>query len=192
MFFCEDFNAGEEWGKAGTLQLALLLVFVALGDEDEAVALIEVLKGFVDAGKELDFLVGDGVDEGDDAVVLVFGDGGVRELLEAGNQGAVKAFETVTVRGDGGMFAEVEMFADFFVGVDAVVEVGDERGDGALEVDVVFPEGVVGVEEEGLGGFERQGGRGGGHCLIVVGVAGGVMLVSADGGGCAKGWRLAG
>ena len=163
MFFCEDFYSGEEWGEAGALELALLLVFVALGDEDEAVALVEVGESFVDAGEELDFLVGDGVDEGDNAVVLFAGDGGVGELLEACDQGAVEALEAVAVGGDGGVLAEVEVLADFFVGVDAVVEVGDEGGDGALEVDVVFPEGVVGVEEQGLGGFERRCGRGGGH-----------------------------
>ena len=31
-----------------------------------------------------------------------------------------------------------------------VIEVADEGGDGALEVDVVFPERVVGVDEQGL------------------------------------------
>ena len=31
-----------------------------------------------------------------------------------------------------------------------VVQVADECGYGALEVDVVFPEGIVGVDEEGL------------------------------------------
>ena len=40
--------------------------------------------------------------------------------------------------------------ADLFGGMDAVIEVGDEAGDGALEVDVVLPEGVVGVDEQGL------------------------------------------
>ena len=38
-----------------------------------------------------------------------------------------------------------------------MVEVGDERGDGALEVDVVLPESVVGVEEEGLAGGSCAG-----------------------------------
>jgi hypothetical protein len=56
--------------------------------------------------------------------------------------------------------------------VNAVVEVGDEAGDGALEVDVVLPEGVVGVDEQGLGdrGTERLRTSGlgrGGHELII-------------------------
>jgi hypothetical protein len=56
--------------------------------------------------------------------------------------------------------------------VDAVVEVGDEAGDGALEVDVVFPKGIVGVNKQGLGdrGAERLRADGlgsGGHELII-------------------------
>ncbi len=43
------------------------------------------------------------------------------------------------------------MLADLFRGVNAVVEVGDKGGDGAFEVDVVLPQGVIGVDEEGLG-----------------------------------------
>jgi len=31
-----------------------------------------------------------------------------------------------------------------------VVEVADERGDGALEIDVVFPQGIVGIDEQRL------------------------------------------
>jgi hypothetical protein len=44
----------------------------------------------------------------------------------------------------------VELEADLVGGIFVVIEAGDEGGDGALEVDVVFPEGVVGVEEQGL------------------------------------------
>jgi hypothetical protein len=63
-----------------------------------------------------------------------------------------KAVEAVSAGLDGGVLDTVEVVADLFVGVDAVVEVGDEGGDGTFEVDVVFPEGVVGVDEEGLTG----------------------------------------
>ena len=48
----------------------------------------------------------------------------------------------------------VEGVADFGGGVLVVIEIADEGGDGAFEVDVVFPEGVVGVDEEGLAGRE--------------------------------------
>jgi hypothetical protein len=54
--------------------------------------------------------------------------------------------------GDGGVFAEVEVVADLLGRVGVVIEEGDEGGDGALEVVVVLPQGVVGVEEQGLAG----------------------------------------
>jgi hypothetical protein len=80
------------------------------------------------------------------------GEGG--ELLEAVGERAAEAGEAVAEGGDGVVLADIKVRADFFGGVDLVIEVGDEGRDGLLEVDVVLPEGVVGVEEEGLaGGF---------------------------------------
>ena len=122
----------------------------------------EVGEGGGYAGEEFDFLVGDGLGEADDALVLFFGDGMAGELLEAGDEGAAEAVEAVAVAADGGVLDAVEVLADLFGGVDAVVEVGDEAGDGALEVNVVLPEGVVGVDEEGLGG-------GAAGCLLRIG-----------------------
>lgn len=58
--------------------------------------------------------------------------------------------ESISACGDGGPFDAVEALADLLGGVDTVVEIGDEGGDGALEVDVVFPERVVGIDEQGL------------------------------------------
>ena len=97
-------------------------------------------------------MVGDGLREAEDASVLFGSDGGVGELLEAGDERAAEALEAVAVGGDGGVLAEVEMLADLFGGMDAVIEVGDERGDGLLEVDVVLPERIVGVYKESLTG----------------------------------------
>ncbi len=54
------------------------------------------------------------------------------------------------MRVDGGVLNAVEMATYLFGGVDAVVKVGDEAGDGPFEVDVVLPESVVGVDEQGL------------------------------------------
>jgi hypothetical protein len=44
----------------------------------------------------------------------------------------------------------VEMVADLFGRVNAMIEVGDERGDGALEVDIVLPQRIVCVKEQSL------------------------------------------
>ena len=117
----------------------------------------EVGKGGCDAREELDLLVGDGLGEAGDALVLGGGDGGVGELLEAGDERLAEAVEAVAVGADGGVLDVVEMATYLFGGVDAVVEVGDEAGDGALEVDVVFPERVVGVDEQGLIGRVAEG-----------------------------------
>jgi hypothetical protein len=51
---------------------------------------------------------------------------------------------------NGSVLDTVEVAADLFGGADAVIQVGDEAGDGSLEVDVVLPERVVGVDEQGL------------------------------------------
>ena len=84
-------------------------------------------------------------------------DGGFAELLEAGDEGFAKALQAVTLRLDGGALDAVEMLADLLRRVHAVVEVGDERGDRALEVNVVLPQRVVGIEQEGLSGRLAKG-----------------------------------
>ena len=54
------------------------------------------------------------------------------------------------MREDGIVLDAIEVTTYLFGGMDAVIEVGDEAGDGALEVNVVLPEGVIGVDEQGL------------------------------------------
>jgi hypothetical protein len=151
VLFGEDLDGGEVVGQAGAVELVLLLDGVAFGDEDDAVAGGEVGEGMGDAWEEFDLLVGDGLSEVMDALVLLGGEGAVGKLLEAGDEGLAEAVEAVALRLDGGVLNAIEVTANLLVGVDAVVEVGDEGGDGALEVDVVLPEGVIGIDEEGLG-----------------------------------------
>ena len=170
VFFGEDLDGGEVAGEAGAAELVLLLVGVALGDEDDAVAGGEFGEGGGDAGEEFDLLVGDGLGEADDAVALLGGEGAVGELLEAHDEGMTEAVEAVAAGLDGGVLDAVEVVADLLIGVDAMVEVGDEGGDGALEVDVVLPEGVVRVDEEGLA-VGAAGWRGWGAHGLIIGVA---------------------
>ena len=165
MLFWEDLDGREVRGEAGALELAGLLFGVSFGDHDEAVAGGEIgeSRGYV--GEELDLVVGDGLGKAFDAAVLLGREGRVGELLEAGDEGAAEAVEAVAVGEDGVMLYAVEVAANFFRGVDAMIEVGDEAGDGLLEVDVVLPEGVVGIDEQGLVDWAAHGWRG--HRLII-------------------------
>jgi hypothetical protein len=44
------------------------------------------------------------------------------------------------------------VLADLFARVNTVIEIGDERGNRPLKVDIVLPERVVGVNQKGLAG----------------------------------------
>ena len=46
----EHFDRAEEWTQAGALELVSLLDRVALGDEDESMALLEFSQRFIDTG----------------------------------------------------------------------------------------------------------------------------------------------
>jgi hypothetical protein len=154
VFLGKHFDFLEVLADAGALELVGLLGEVTLGDHDAAVIFCEVGQRVRDAGEKLDLLVGDGVGEADDAIVLFWCDGLIGELFEAGDKGLVEALEAVAVFLDGLVLDVVEMLADLVGGKLSVIEIGDEAGDRALEVDVVFPKGIVGVEEKGLAGRE--------------------------------------
>jgi hypothetical protein len=150
VLFREDFDGAEVRGEAGAVELVLLLLGVALGDQDDSVTGGEVGQRTCNVGQELDLLVGDGLGEAGDAFALFGGERFIGELFEAGDERLAEAVETVSVCGDGGVLDAVEVAADLFIAVNAVIEVGDERGDSSLEVDVVLPERIVGVYEERL------------------------------------------
>jgi hypothetical protein len=150
MFFGQHLDGAEVRSEAGAAELVRLLGVVSLGDEDEAVTGGELGEGFTDAGKKFDLLVGDGLSEADDALVLVGRNRAIGKLLETGDERFTKTGQSVTTRGDGDLLNTVEALADLLGAVDTVVEIGDERGDGPLEVDIVLPQGVVSVDEQRL------------------------------------------
>jgi hypothetical protein len=164
VLFREDLDGREVRSEARAAEFIGLLFGVSLGDHDETMARGEVGEGGINVGEKFDLLVGDGLGEGFDAAVFLIGDRDVGKLLETDDERAAEAMETVAVGLDGGVLDLIEMAANLFRGVDAVIEIGDEAGDGALEVDVVFPEGVVGVDQQGLirsvtSGWERAAPR---------------------------------
>jgi hypothetical protein len=74
VLFGEDLNGREMLGEAGAVEFVLLLVGVALGDEDDAMAGGEVGEGVGYAREEFDFLIGDGLSEAYDAITLLGGE----------------------------------------------------------------------------------------------------------------------
>ncbi len=154
IFLRDDFDCGEVFCESGAANLVGLLGVIAFCHQDEAVTLSEVAEGFIDLRQKFDLLLGDGIGEAYDAVALVLVHRFRAESFEARDKRAREAGQTVAVREDGFALDGVECLADFSGRVLVVVEVADEGGDGALEVDVVFPEGVVGVDEERLSAEE--------------------------------------
>ena len=152
VLFGENFNGTEMSGKAGAAKLVGLLGVISLGDQNETVARGKVGQGFGDVGKEFDLLIGDRLREADDAIVFVWRDGAVGELLEAGDERVTKTVESVAASGDGGVFDMVETLANLLGAVDTVIKVGDEGGDGPLKVDIVLPQRVVRINQQSLVG----------------------------------------
>ena len=106
----------------------------------------EIGEGFGDTGEQFYFLLRDVAGEAANAEDVVLGDKAGAEALIGGDQRACEAGESVAVGKDGFALDGVESLADFGGRVFVMIEEGDEGGGCALEVDVVFPEGVVGVD----------------------------------------------
>lgn len=139
VLFRENFDSREVRGKAGATKLVCLLGVVALGDKNEPMTRGKIGQSFGHMRKKFDLLIGDGLGEAGDAIVLLRCDGPIGELLETGDEGAAEAMQTVAMGHDIGSFNAVETLADLLGVVDMMIEIGDEGGDGLLEVDVVLP-----------------------------------------------------
>ena len=85
-------------------------------------------------------------------------DGRGAEALKAGDKGASEAGEPVAVRENRFALDGIQGLAHFSGRVRVVVQIADEGGDGALEVDIVLPESVVRIDEERLSGRELRHG----------------------------------
>jgi len=150
VLFCNDFDGGEVAGESGAGQLVGLFRLIALGHEDETVAGGQFGESFFHAGEQLDLLFLDRAGKAENALGLFFRDRRGAETLKTRNQGPGKAGQAVAMGQNGFALHGVEGLAHFGRRVLVVVQVADERGDGALEVDVVFPQRIVGVNEQGL------------------------------------------
>lgn len=164
----EDFNCGEVRCEAGSLQFARLFGGIALGDEDKAVTRGEIFQSFLDAGKKLDLVLGDAVSEAENTLMLLVGDPAAGQVFEAVDQRSAEAAQTVPVSRNGGVFAVIEVLANLGGGMDPVVQVGDEVSNCPLEVDIVFPKGIVCVDQQRVTGISA-GWPGEVHHKIIIG-----------------------
>ena len=78
------------------------------------------------------------------------------EALEGVNESVGEAVQAVSVLDDTVALDVVKDFADLFRGEFVMIQEFDEARDGALEVDVVLPEGVVGVDQKRLAGRKTE------------------------------------
>lgn len=69
---------------------------------------------------------------------------------------------------NGGVFAVIEVLANLGWGMDTVIEVGDEVSNRPLEVDIVFPEGIVCVDQQRVAGISA-GWTGKVHHKMIIG-----------------------
>src|SRR5579864_3137158 len=112
----------------------------------------EVLQSVGNFRKKLDVVILDDPRKAEHLLVQ-FGRYGKRaQPLKGVDQGVGEAVQAVAVLDDAFTLDVVEDFAHLLGSEFVMIQERDEPGDGALEVDVVFPEGVVGVDEESLGG----------------------------------------
>jgi len=167
MFFRQNLYRREVRGKSRAMQFVGLLCLVSLGDKDEAMTCGKLAERRRHVGEEFDLVFGDGLSKAFDAVVLFFGHRVVAELFEAGDQRFTKALKPVAVGADGVVFDSIEVASNLFSGVYAVIEIGDKAGNRALEVDVVFPKGVICINEQGLITWAAVDQSRGAHGLII-------------------------
>jgi hypothetical protein len=172
VLFGQHFDSAEVGRQARPLQFARLLILVALCDKDKTMTGREMRQGLSDSRKKFDLVIRYGLGEADDALVLIRGNRSVRQLFEAVNKGAAKTMEAIAVRRNRGSFTVIEVFTNLLGGVAVVIQIGDKRGDCALEVDIVLPKRVVSVDEQCLTGRMPTSLRRWSHGTIIESVGG--------------------
>src|SRR5260370_4055841 len=116
----------------------------------------EVCQSLFDACNDLDRMLGDGAGESMNGLVQRGGERLDRKALEGHNQGLQKAVQVVSMLADSFVLYFIEFFPDLFRRELVMIEKRDEICDSPLKIDVVFPECVVGINEQGLWFGERH------------------------------------
>src|SRR5581483_76316 len=112
--------------------------------------LSKILQSFWHAGQDLDRMIGNGMSEAIDFLVQVRRERNDRQPLEGSCQRMSETVKAVAVSNDALPFDIIEDFANLLGTVFVMIEKGDEPADCPLEIDVVLPERVIGVDEQRL------------------------------------------
>ena len=137
--------------KSRAFNFARLLGNIAFGHDDQAVAGGEFGERLGNPGADLDRMLGDGVREAMNSLVQRRRERLDGELLEGLDQGMRKAMQSVTQLAYAVALHIVQHLTNLPGGEFVVIQEGDEVRDRSLEVDVVLPQRIVGVDEQDLG-----------------------------------------
>ena len=155
IFFADDFDEFEKSLEAGALDFRGLLGGLAFCEENQAVALGEIGECFGNAVENFWWRAF----ELDDAIVNLCErfalDLLVGELEICFFERAAEAADAIAVLADIFALGFVEDVPDVCAGVAARLDERDEIFDQLFEEDIVFPEGVVGVDEKGVSAHEN-------------------------------------
>ena len=156
VFFVDDFDGLEKALEAGALDFGGLLGGFAFGEKNEAMAFGEIGERFGNAVEDFGWCAL----EVDDAIVNFgkrFALGQMLGELHVGFfERTAEAADAVAVLADIFAFGLVEDVADIGAGESAGFDESDEVLDEVLEENIVFPEGVVGVDEESVASHGRS------------------------------------
>ncbi len=114
-------------------------------------SLRQVLQGFRHFGQNFNRMIRNSVGKAVDLGVQLRRDRFNAQALESVDQRMRETVQAITVFHDAFALHVIEHFAHLLGRELVVIQKRDEAGDGPLEVNVVLPERVVGVDEEGLG-----------------------------------------
>src|SRR5215469_11010022 len=120
----------------------------------------QVREGLGNLGKKFDRMILDGVSKASHLRPQFRGDRVCGQLLEGVDERVSEAVQSVSMLDDAFALDVVQNFAHLFGSEPMMIQERNKPADGALEVDVVLPERVVGVDEESLSaigcGIERR------------------------------------
>ncbi len=150
VFFRDDFDGFEETLQAGALHLCGLFGGFAFGEKNQAVTFGEVGEGFRNAIENLRRSAFEFNNTGVDFSESFALDHLVGEFQVGFFERFAEAADAVTILADILAFGFVEDVANVSTGIAAGFDKGDEVFDELFEENIVLPQGVVGVDHQGV------------------------------------------